>query len=161
MKNLNDLRKELINIDGRGYKAYKNLEGIYDFKDYYLAIDHVQGDPFAAPSRVRVIVKGEKAKFPKDLINKDYKRIAVQDFLTRLFYKNINVYSSKVFGSGKSGLISISRCTQEILDRTSIVINEKEVEARFEVGFPARGRSVLAKELEKILYEFLPKIVEN
>ena len=161
MKNLNDLKRELINIDGRGYKSYKNLEGIYDFKDYYLSIDHVQGDPFAAPSRVRVIVKNEKAKFPKDFLNKNYKRIAVQDFLTRLFYKNINLYSSKIFGSGKSGLISISRCTQEILDRTSVVINEKEVEARFEVGFPARGRSVLAKELEKILYDILPKIVEN
>ena len=42
---------------------------------------------------------------------------------------------------------------QEILDRTSVIVNEKEIEVRIEVGFPARGRSVLAKELEKILYE--------
>ena len=56
MKNQNDLKRELIRIDGKGYKAYKDLEGQYDFKDYILSIDHVQGDPFAAPSRVRVIV---------------------------------------------------------------------------------------------------------
>lgn len=161
MKNLNDLKRELINIDGRGYKAYKSLEGLYDFNSYILAIDHVQGDPFAAPSRVRVIINREKAGFPKELVSNYYGRIAVQDYLTRLFYKNINAYSSKVFGSGKSGLISISRCTQEILDRTSVIINKGEIEARFEVGFPARGRSVLAKELEKILYVFLPKIVDN
>ena len=70
-------------------------------------------------------------------------------------------YGKKVFGSGKSGLISISKCPQEILDRTSVIINEKELQVRIEVGFPARGRSVLARELEKILYDFLPQIIEN
>ncbi|MGL4109518.1 ABC-ATPase domain-containing protein [Clostridium sp. LP20] len=161
MKNLNDLRKDLYSIDGRGYKSYKNLEGQYDFNNYVLSIDHVQGDPFAAPSRVRIIIDQKVAKIPRELFDKDYKRIAVQDFLTRLFYKNINTFSEKVFGSGKSGLISISRCPQEILDRTSIIVDDKSVSVRIEVGFPARGRSVLAKELEKILYEFLPKIIEN
>ena len=161
MKNLNDLRKDLYSIDGRGYKSYKNLEGKYDFNNYILSIDHVQGDPFAAPSRVRIIIDQRVAQIPRELFDKDYKRVAVQDFLTRLFYENINTFSARVFGSGKSGLISISRCPQEILDRTSIIVDEKSVSVRIEVGFPARGRSVLAKELEKILYEFLPKIVES
>ena len=161
MKDLNDLKRELSRIDGKGYKAYKDLEGQYDFKDYILSIDHVQGDPFASPSRVRIIVNQSKAKFPKDLYSKNYFRIAMQDYLTRIFYKNINVFSSKVFGTGKSGLISISKCPQEILDRTSIIVNEDAVEARIEIGFPARGRSVLSKELEKILYDFVPKIIEN
>ena len=161
MKNQNDLKRELTKIDGKGYKAYKDLEGQYDFKDYILSIDHVQGDPFAAPSRVRVIVSQKVANIPMELFDKNYKKIAVQDFLTRLFYKNINVFGGKIFGSGKSGLILISRCPQEILDRTSIIVNKEFVEARIEVGFPARGRSVLSKELEKILYDFLPKIVEN
>lgn len=161
MKNLNDLKKQLYSIDGRGYKSYKSLEGQYDFNKYVLSIDHVQGDPFAAPSRVRIIMSQNVAKIPQDLFDKDYKRIAVQDFLTRLFFKNINIYGKKVFGSGKSGLISISRCPQEVLDRTSVIVNEKEIQVRIEVGFPARGRSVLARELEKILYDFLPQIIEN
>ncbi|MDD6793838.1 MAG: ABC-ATPase domain-containing protein [Clostridiaceae bacterium] len=161
MKNLNDLKRDMYKIDGKGYKSYKALEGQYDFNDYVLAIDHVQGDPFAAPSRVRIIMSQSKAKIPNELFDKSHKRIAVQDFLTRLFYKNINVYSKRAFGSGKSGLISISKCPQEILDRTSIIVSEKEIQVRIEVGFPARGRSVLAKELEKILYDFLPEIVKN
>ncbi len=161
MKNLNDLKKQLYSIDGKGYKSYKMLEGQYDFNKYVLSIDHVQGDPFAAPSRVRIIMNQKVSQIPRELFDKDYKRIAVQDFLTRLFFKNINIYGKRVFGSGKSGLISISRCPQEILDRTSVIINEKEVEVRIEVGFPARGRSVLARELEKILYDFLPEIVDN
>ena len=87
MKNQNDLKRELTKIDGKGYKAYKDLEGQYDFKDYILSIDHVQGDPFAAPSRVRVIVSQKVANIPMELFDKNYKKIAVQDFLTRLFYK--------------------------------------------------------------------------
>ncbi|HEY5524575.1 MAG TPA: ABC-ATPase domain-containing protein [Clostridium sp.] len=161
MKNSNDLKKELYAIDGRGYNSYKSLEGQYDFNKYILSIDHVQGDPFAAPSRVRIIMDQRVANIPKELFDKDHKRIAVQDFLTRLFYKNIDAYGKRVFGSGKSGLISISKCPQEILDRTSVIINEKELQIRIEVGFPARGRSVLARELEKILYDFLPQIIEN
>lgn len=161
MKNLNDLKKELQAIDGRCYKSYKSLEGQYDFDKYILSIDHVQGDPFAAPSRVRIIMGQNVANIPKELFHKEHKRIAVQDFLTRLFYKNIDIYGKRVFGSGKSGLISISKCPQEILDRTSVIINEKELQVRIEVGFPARGRSVLARELEKILYDFLPQIIEN
>lgn len=161
MRDLNYLRKEIDSINGRGYKAYKSLEGEYDFNDYILHIDHVQGDPFAAPSRIRVTMKSNINKIPRELFNNNHKRIAVQDFITRLFYQNINKYGDRVMGSGKSGMISISKCPQEILDRTSIVIDKDKIEARFEVGFPARGRSVLSRELQKILYDFLPKIVNN
>lgn len=161
MKNSKDLKRELKNIDGKGYKAYKNLEGQFLFDDYVLSIDHVQGDPFAAPSKLRIIMEDKIHGIPQNLYSKDFGRIAVQDFLTRLFHKNIYSYSSKVFGSGKSGLISISKCPQEILDRTSLIIRNNKIEARIEVGFPARGRSVLSGELEKILFEFLPRIIDN
>ena len=152
MKNQNDLKRELQRIDGRGYKSYKDLEGQYDFEYFVLSVDHVQGDPFASPSRVRVIIKNKEAKFPKELITIKYKNIAVSDFLVRLFSKNIRKYGEKIFGSGKSGLIEISRAGQEILERTAIIIDSEKIEARFYVGFPAKGRSVLAKELEKILF---------
>lgn len=161
MRDLNYLRKEINSINGKGYKAYKSLEGEYDFNDYILHIDHVQGDPFAAPSRIRVTMKSNINKIPRELFNNNHKRIAIQDFITRLFYQNINKYGDRVMGSGKSGMISISKCPQEILDRTSVVIDDNKIEARFEVGFPARGRSVLSRELQKILYDFLPKIVNN
>lgn len=161
MKNSVYLKDELKRIDGRGYKAYKDLQDKYDFNDYILSIDHVQGDPFASPSRLRVIINKSKAKFPEELLNEEYKKVAVSDFLTRLFYTNVNKFSEKIFGSGKSGLISISRCTQEILERTSIVINKDNIEARFYVGFPAKGRTVLAKELEKILFNVIPNIATN
>lgn len=161
MKNLSDLKRELEKIDGRGYKTYKMLEGQYSFEDYILSIDHVQGDPFASPSRIRVIVNSNNNKFPKNLFDEKYKKITICDFLTRLFSKNIYKYGEKVFGSGKSGLIEISKCPQQVIERTSIIINNEKIEARFYVGFPARGRSVLSKELEKILFNIIPNIVKN
>ncbi len=161
MKNSEALKKDLYRIDGKNYRSYKELEGEYDFGSYTLSIDHVQGDPFASPSRIRVIVHQPTSKFPKELFNNKTKNIAVADYLTREFYSNINRCNEKVFGSGKSGLISISRCPQEILNRTSIIIDEDKIEARFYVGFPARGRSVLSGELDKILYNVIPSIVEK
>ncbi|HEX9026188.1 MAG TPA: ABC-ATPase domain-containing protein, partial [Clostridium sp.] len=67
MKNSQALKRELDRIDGKGYRLYKDLEGEYDFEDYTLSIDYVQGDPFASPSRIRVIVNQNVAKFPKEL----------------------------------------------------------------------------------------------
>ena len=141
MKNSLDLKKLLSSIDGKSYGSYKSLADKYNFENYILSIDHVQGDPFASPSKIQIIMNQETAKFPVELFDTDYKKIALEDYLTRLFYSNINKFSSKVFGSGKSGLISISKCDQEILQRTAIIISSNEIQVRFEVGFPARGRN--------------------
>lgn len=161
MKTEKDLHSSLLQIDGRGYKAYKDIKGRYDFKDYVLSIDSVQSDPFASPSKARVIVSQDIAKFPTDLLDKSYRNIAACDFLTRLFSKNIFRYYDKVQGSGKSGLLTIDRPGQEVLLRTSVVINKQVIEARVEVGLPASGRRILGKEAVKIFFDALPKIVDQ
>ena len=61
MPDPNPLRTALHAIDGRSYKAYKDLRGAYHFDGFALHIDHVQGDPFAAPSRLRVEVPQDRA----------------------------------------------------------------------------------------------------
>ena len=38
MKGSMELKNELFKIDGKGYKAYKALEGRYDFKKYVLSL---------------------------------------------------------------------------------------------------------------------------
>ena len=161
MKTSLDLKNELKSINGKSYGTYKSLANKYDFKSYILSIDHVQGDPFASPSKVRLIINQKISKFPSHLFDTQYKKVALEDYLTRLFYSNIVKFSSRVSGSGKSGLISISKCGQEILERTALIISNDKIEVRFEIGFPARGRSVLSDELEKILFNFLPQIVDN
>lgn len=157
MKTHSDLNKQLLSIDHRGYPAYKDLQGSFSFPEYTLSIDHVQGDPFAAPSKLRIIVDKAQALFPPSLYDKPHKRIALQDYINRRFYSSVERFLFKAKGSGKSGLISVSRCGQEILERTACYINQGTVEVRFEVGFPANGRTINARELEKILFDFLPQ----
>ena len=79
MQSAADLRSLLNRIDHRGYPAYKDTKGTYRFPGYVLSIDHVQGDPFAAPSKVSIHVRGKQAGFPEYLYQKDCRRIAVQD----------------------------------------------------------------------------------
>lgn len=157
MKSSSDLRSMLKNIDRKGYSAYKGTYGIYDFGNYYLSIDHVQGDPFASPSKLSIEVKGKKAGFPAEFYNAKYKRIALCDHLTRLFYNALSKISFRAKGSGKSGLFSISKCGQEVLERTACTINPSngDISIHFEAGFPANGRTVNGRELSKMLFDLL------
>ena len=161
MKQSNELRTLLRSVDHKSYPAYKSLAGAYQFGSYVLGIDHVQGDPFAAPSSLHVEIPVKAAGFPMEYLEKDYKRIALQDYLTRQFFTQIEAYNFKAKGSGKSGLISTTRCGQEVLERSACQIEDGTITARFHVGFPAFGRTINAGELEKILFDFLPKCVEN
>ena len=68
MQSAADLRSLLNRIDHRGYPAYKDTKGTYRFPGYVLSIDHVQGDPFASPSKVSVLVSGKTAGFPQNYI---------------------------------------------------------------------------------------------
>ena len=120
MQTAMELRNKLKSIDHRGYPAYKELRGQYDFKDYMLSIDHVQGDPFAAPSRLSVWVKADKAGFPREFYDTLAKRVTLQDHLTRLFGREIAGGSFQAKGSGKSGLLTVSRCGQQVLERTAL-----------------------------------------
>ena len=67
MKTSEDLKQILERIDHRGYPAYKDTRGAYQFGTYILGIDHVQGDPFAAPSRLHIQVAGRAARIPGNL----------------------------------------------------------------------------------------------
>lgn len=163
MKTSSDLQQLLRTIDHKSYPAYKDTKGSYQFPSYSLNIDHVQGDPFASPSKISVSINGKTAGFPPHLFDQGYKRIALQDHLTRLFYGRIEKYNFKAKGSGKSGLLSVSRCGAEVLERTACTINPDSgsLLIRMEVGFPANGRSINSGELIRILFDFLPECIES
>lgn len=162
MRTASELREQLKRIDHRSYPAYKELRGQYDFGDYILSIDHVQGDPFAAPSRLSVLVSGSRAGFPAELFDTMPKRITLQDQLTRAFGRTIQKGSFQAKGSGKSGLLSVSRCGQQVLERTALrIAGDGAITLRFEAGFPASGRTIQAGELGKMLFTILPEGVRS
>ena len=85
MSTVDELRASLLRIEGRSYKAYRDVLGgqRWDFADFALFVDHVQADPFAAPSKLRVRVPAETAQIPPALFASDTRRVALADFLAR------------------------------------------------------------------------------
>ena len=83
MKTAAELQTLLRQIDHKGYPAYKDTKGKYQFQQYILSIDHVQGDPFASPSKVSIIVPGKAAGFGRECYSEKHRRIAFQDYLLR------------------------------------------------------------------------------
>jgi predicted ABC-class ATPase len=169
MTNKESLQRHLQQLDNRGYKAYKDIQGNYDFSEFTLIIDYVQGDPFASPSKFRVRVPPNIAQIPGEFFNSRSREIALRDYLTRQFDKAAYSISSKR-GTGKSGLIAVTGFGQEVLERTSAFIISSNtsdiedlggVELRFAVGLPAGGRSILGRQAAEMLCEDIPQIVSN
>ncbi|MCF7915512.1 MAG: ABC-ATPase domain-containing protein [Spirochaetaceae bacterium] len=160
MHSAEDLSNELKRLDRRGYKAYKDIAGRWDFSHFQLHIDHVQGDPFAAPSRVRVRVPMQVAAFPDDTYHNRSREVGLRDYLTRQFGTACRRYATRRGGSGKSGTIEIDMPGQEVIERTSVIVTEQFVEARFVVGLPAFGRKIAGGLARTLLIDEVPQIVE-
>ena len=156
-----DLETILRRIDGRGYKAYRAIRGTYDLDGFRLSVDHVQGDPFAAPSRMSVRVESGRAGFPDYLSAGRIRRIALADFLTRAFHRAIRLTAAGRRGTGRSGLLEIDRGNQEVLEANSVVIQRGFLEARFTAGLPAAGRSIRGRQAAEMLLSELPRIVRR
>lgn len=163
MKQSSELSRTLHQIDHKSYPAYKQLRDVYQFPGYLLSIDHVQGDPFAAPSRVSIYVKGAQAGFPEALYRLPCQKAALEDVLLREMGRQLRKVSFQAKGSGKSGLMSVSSPGQEVLERSGCQIDPGtgDIVLRMEIGFPANGRTINARELERILFDFLPKCVNQ
>ncbi len=154
------LRSILKRIDGKGYKAYKDIKGTYRVGAFTMSVDHVQGDPFASPSRLSASIPIRDAGFPGEYFVSPIRKYALGDFLTRRFDHLASRIGRITKGSGKSGLIAIDCGKQEILPRNSVVITDS-IEIRFVVGLPAAGRRVLGRDAELILLELVPRLLKE
>ena len=154
------LRKKLLSLDGKSYKAYKGIEGSFSFPNFVLSVDHVQGDPFATPSRISVRVDAGHAAFPEDLWLSDVRRIALEDFIGRAVKLGIRQHVKGRRGSGGSGEMHISVSGQQVLVRNAVSVNAEFVEARFTLGLPAQGRRAAGREAIAMLLDELPRVVD-
>lgn len=184
MKSQEDLRRALQKIDHKSYGMYKTLGGSYDYGTYILHIDHVQGDPFASPSRLRFEVSGRNHGFPAGYFDTPWRKLALEDQVLRRFLAGIRRHSGGGkpseaaerektedsrsggrgrgnMGSGKSGKISTCPAGQKVLPRMAVLFSENKMEVRFEMGFPARGRTILAREMEQLLFRVLPDLASS
>ncbi len=146
-------------IDGRGYKAYKGIQGEYQFPGYRLSVDHVQGDPFAEPSRCRILIDRETAAIPESIYSNPIRRTALEDYFGRTFARTIAQHVRGARGSGRSGEITIAPYGQQVLRRNSVLVTNGALEVRFQIALPANGRSITAVEAREMVFQELPHVV--
>ncbi len=159
MKTGEDLRRSITGIDHKSYGMYKNLAGSYQFRNYILHFDHVQGDPFASPSRLRLELTAADHGFPGEYRQSKHRKLALEDMVLRQFQKNLRSLDTGRMGSGKSGRISCCRTGQTIQERIAVLFQKDRLEIRFEMGLPARGRTILGREMTDLVFHLLPKLV--
>lgn len=159
------LERTLTTLDGRGYAGYKQLRGTHELPPVdaettglRLLVDHVQVDPYAPPSLMRVQLDRDAAELPEDLTADARGRTAVADFLTRRVAEAARRLSP---GRPGDGSISIGRPGQQVLERTSVVIGAQHVEARLHVALPAAGRRIRGRAAARLLTEALPQIAAS
>ena len=156
-----ELTRVLRRIDGRGYPAYKELRGAWSLPQFTLDVRRVQGDPFAAPSAVAVLLDPGRAAIDRALLATPARRIGIACLFARAFSRRARQVSRRV-GSGRSGEIGMAHPGQVVLPSTAVIVGaEGGVEARFNLGLPASGRRVLGRQAESLLLRALPALVAD
>jgi len=155
---MNRLVEQIRRMDRRSYPAYKQLKGRHGTPPLELYIDHVQGDPFAAPSKIRIRLYVE---WPDERFGSEIRRTALEDYLHRRIARWLHTRRDRRSGSGKSGGIFVTTPGQEILKRSCVVVEPGYVEIRLAAGLPAAGRRILAHEAIRLLTEDLPALARE
>ncbi len=154
------LARILDRLDGKPYKAYKDLQGeVFRWPDYNLRFLHVQGDPFAAPSRLSLTFDPEAHRLPEALWATADRRRATADYLQRRLFVALH-RQARGRGSGRSGELAVARPGQAVLWRTGVRLGtDGSLELRPSVGLPAVGRRILGGEARRLLLQALPAAV--
>lgn len=163
------LRRLLTSIDGKQYPNYHALEtaetSAWVAPNFRLQIARVQGDPFAPPTRCRLMIKTNAYKQSNKI-----RSIAAADFLWRRLYDKCVAMGADqtVRGGGggwsgpKGGDIQVMKPTQHVLDQSAVnVLPDGSIQAQITISLPARGRTILGMAATEILGSVLPKLVEE
>lgn len=147
---LSGLFSRTKSLDGAGYGAYKKLKGTYSESGLRVSIDRVQADPYASPSKVRLILPMDAAGIPQQLIDDPVGRVAVADFLARRIQAD----------RSRPKNVHIGDVGQQVLERTHVLVTPDRVEARLLVGLPAKGRRILGRQAAHLLADDLPALAD-
>ncbi|PYZ94607.1 ATPase [Salipaludibacillus keqinensis] len=155
------LQETLKQLDGKSYRALKSIQGTYEGDTFTLFMDYVQGDPFAAPSRLRVFIPWKNLDTEPSQFKSNVRSIAFKHFFAKECQKHIFKTKNPVKGTGKSGMVFIDSPGQEVLDRTAVKTDHKGMEFRLSVGLPAQGRRISGHQANTLLTQVLPEIVKK
>jgi Predicted ATPase of the ABC class len=170
-----DLIKTLSYIDNKSYPAYHDIESSQGgwvcehAPRFQLFIGRAQSDPYAKPTRCRIVVPAASAQFPRELHLNKIRSIALADYISRRFYSECRSMGADQCNQGtkggwsgpKGGDIQIAPPTQHVMEQTAVMVHHEtgDVIAQFTVNLPARGRTILGQKAIDIFEQVVPHFV--
>ncbi|ORZ31073.1 hypothetical protein BCR44DRAFT_1503128 [Catenaria anguillulae PL171] len=160
-----DLVQLLNSLDRQQYGAYKQLYDLtYRFPAFSLRFLHIQGDAYAPPSSIEIKVPHSIAQFPAALYSSAIRKLALADFLNRHLATNLLATNRTRAAAGwagpKGGSFSILQPSSYVLERSPLTVTSTHIEARFYLGLPAQGRSIMGHECANLVGTVLPQVVD-
>lgn len=155
-----EIERVLARIDGKGYKAYKDLVGASQRVDVdgfqvKVTIVRVQGDPYAPPSIARLEAHVKAPVWSRRA------PIAVADFIHRSLAHEARRASIRGAGEGRSGIIATTTPSPIMIPRSAVEARVSgegfKAVARVWVGLPSVRRRVVASTAEELLLERAPR----
>eukprot|EP00948_MAST-09A_sp_MAST-9A-sp1_P002402 g2402.t1 len=152
-------------------------------KVFYLSIDHVQSDSYAPPSRVSVRLKNSTNGFSPSFFNNTIRETAFCDYLTRQFHLHVTRRMTSTSQTGSRGGWNSKKPCKILIDAPEFVVLQRtsvhlvhmeantsssedgaamsgEIECRFYVSLPARGRTILGRDCSRVLTKILPEVIQ-
>jgi len=172
------LRRTLGRIDGSAYPSYRDLSGAYDFGAFRLHIDHVQPDPFASPSRLRVAIAADASGLAPADWQGTARRVGLEDWLLRRLASALRraADATPAGGAGDAaagspaprrtdpagppaGCLRVLLPGQQVVERSAVSVREGAVEVRLTCDLPADRRAVLGQRAAAALAVALPAAI--
>ena len=154
------LRDRIARMDGRSYKRYRELSGRWAFPTHDLVVDHVQSDPYATPSAVRVEMASEVVGLPEAAYRSPARRLGAATWVAARFAEAARAVEGR--GSGRSGEVHMEHPGQKVLPRTALTVDAGGgLEARIRVGLPAHGRRVAGALATELLTDTVPSLIRR
>ncbi len=157
---MKNLYYKILRLDKKKYGAYKTLKGTYDNGGVELEIFHVQGDPYAQPSRLIYRIPREQTNLDSKYWSTPEQRIACADFIHRvLFQKMADGFQIDLREGPQMGpYLKTPEPCEAILPRTAVLLTDTGIEFRLFAGLPGQGRLIEAKPCAEMICEQLPSL---
>ena len=189
------LQELLGRLDGQSYGAYHALDtpltssppqqpgggGGWHHADegFRVFVERAQSDPYAAPTRCRIVVETTAAGFPNTTLRylkNPIRCMALADYLLRTLFRACKSSGADTghgdggrgggggnWNGAKGGEIHILEPSQHVLEQSAVRVDPHTgtITVQLAINLPARGRSILGREAATLFGETVPQLLRT
>jgi predicted ABC-class ATPase len=151
------LRERITQAAGRGgLSAYRGVAGAYDFGHFQVFIDYIQKDVSSSPTRLRLRVDQQTARFPKRFTASPAAYRATADWIARQAAALLERRGSDAMAG-----LTVDAGNQVVLERTAVRLFAEAVELRLTFHLATEGALAITAAWERMLFSDLPTLARE